>query len=90
MSHFSPSANPHTIVSRDYEAGEPLLESEAMRKKNLVFAIILTCIQIAFCFLYGFLFVTPPSLINVSSIITAIGLAILVIIGTLYVMKVSA
>lgn len=41
----------------------------------------MTIFQITICFLYGFLFYTPPEIINVSSIITMICLALLIVAG---------
>jgi hypothetical protein len=68
-------------ISADVRVGGQLFESDALRRKNLAFAIIMTLIQIAFCLLYGFLFYTPAQLINITSIITIIAFAILIVAG---------
>lgn len=61
--------------------------NDAARKQNLVFAIILLILQIAFCAAYGFIFRAPLQIINITSIITAIALAMLAVPGTFLFMK---
>lgn len=82
MSHYHQEISAkQSHISADVRVGGQLFESDALKRKNLIFAIIMTIIQIAFCFLYGFLFYTPAQLINVTSIITIIAFAILIVAG---------
>lgn len=71
-----------SIRSADHPVDGELFENDATRGHNFCFAIILLILQFIFCFLYGFLFRVQPQTINVASIITAIGLAILIVPGT--------
>ena len=56
--------------------------NESLESRNLVFGIILSLLMIAFCIIYGFLFKVKAEVINMTSIFTAIALAILIIPGT--------
>lgn len=61
--------------------GDYRYTSKSVYRNSLIFAILMIIIQVAVCLIYGLLFYAPPQLINVSSIITTIGLAILIIAG---------
>lgn len=52
-----------------------------LRRNTIVFAILMIISQIGFSVLYGLTFQIYPSAVNVSSIIIAIALAILIIGG---------
>ena len=49
----------HSAISADVGIDGQLFESPELRRKNLIFAILVTFFQIAFCFFYGFLFRVP-------------------------------
>lgn len=69
-------------MSVDVRVDGQLFESQELKSKNLKFAIVMTILQFCFCFLYGFLFYSPAEIINVSSIVTMISLALLIVAGT--------
>ena len=48
----------------------------------------MTVIQFAFCFIYSFLITVQPQVINITSIVTAVALALLIVPGTCKYMKV--
>jgi hypothetical protein len=63
------------------EPGVNYFTSESVRRNTLVFAILLVLLQIGISLVYGFFFFAPPNLINVGSVVTTIGLAILIVAG---------
>ena len=69
-------------MSAGREEAEEQFDSEQLRSKNLAFAIILTLLQLGIAFAYGFLIYSPPSLINITSVVTCVGFAILIIAGS--------
>lgn len=84
MSQYQPEGTGRqSHLSADVRVDGHLFESPELRRKNLTFAIIMTIIQAVFCFLYGFLIYTPAQLINVTSIVTIIFFAVLIVAGNL-------
>lgn len=73
-----------SMASQDQRIGGQLFESDNLKTKNLIFAIVFTIIQFFFCFIYGFLYYTPAEMFNVTSVVTAIFMAILIVAGKLY------
>lgn len=57
-------------------------QNRTIRRNTIVFAILMLICQIGFSVIYGITFKINSALLNTSSIITAIALAILVVAGT--------
>jgi hypothetical protein len=76
-----------TTTNADHPIGGELFEDERTARNNLIFAVLMTILLTFFVFLYGFLFRVQPEVINISSIATAIALAMLIVPGTPQIMQ---
>jgi hypothetical protein len=57
------------------------IQNRILRRNTIVFAILMVLSQIAFSIIYGVTIKIPSAAINISSVVTATALAILVIAG---------
>lgn len=77
MDFSSSNPNPKSTSGK-----QETYNSIPIKRNALIFGIVMLFLQIGFTLIYGFLITVPTHTLNTGSILVAIGLAILVIAGT--------